>query len=327
MDTSTEFLFGKSTESQRDASLREEHGEVIKRRGSIFDPTNPPAPIVSTSGIINGETFSEAFDNASQFVTIRLRLGNLAWLYTTKNFRRNCQIVHEYADKLISEAAQKTPEEKEGKHDKLLDSILQSTSDHIDVRSQLLNALIAGRDTSAALLSWLFAQLLVPSNRPILLRLRRELDEHFGNGEELTFESLKACHYLQWVFMEGNRLYPAASINARLANTNTVLPTGGGEDGMQPVTIQKGTRVNFCPYLIHRRTDIWGEDAWEFRPDRWDGRKVGWEYIPFSGGPRTCIVRIVKSFPLVLLTISRDKVTRKRLLDICSLEYFRPLMR
>jgi len=40
---------------------------------------------------------------------------------------------------------------------------------------------------------------------------------------------------------------------------------------------------------MHRRRDIWGQDAAKFRPERWDGRRPGWEYLPFNGGPRICI--------------------------------------
>lgn len=40
---------------------------------------------------------------------------------------------------------------------------------------------------------------------------------------------------------------------------------------------------------MHHRKDIWGEDAEEFKPERWEGKKVGWEYLPFNGGPRICL--------------------------------------
>ena len=40
---------------------------------------------------------------------------------------------------------------------------------------------------------------------------------------------------------------------------------------------------------MHHRRDLWGEDADAFRPDRWAGRRPGWEYLPFNGGPRICI--------------------------------------
>jgi cytochrome P450 len=40
---------------------------------------------------------------------------------------------------------------------------------------------------------------------------------------------------------------------------------------------------------MQRREDIWGKDAAVFNPDRWVDRKVGWEYLPFNGGPRICL--------------------------------------
>lgn len=42
-------------------------------------------------------------------------------------------------------------------------------------------------------------------------------------------------------------------------------------------------------FIMHRRKYLWGDDADEFRPERWEGRKSGWEYLPFNGGPRICL--------------------------------------
>jgi len=69
------------------------------------------------------------------------------------------------------------------------------------------------------------------------------------------------------------------------------LPVGGGEDGTEPVAVKKGQVVAFCVYGMHRRKDIWGDDADQFKPERWDGRKMDWSYLPFSGGPRICLGR------------------------------------
>ena len=43
---------------------------------------------------------------------------------------------------------------------------------------------------------------------------------------------------------------------------------------------------------MHRRKDIYGQDAMEFRPERWEGPEltdIGWAYMPFHGGPRLCL--------------------------------------
>lgn len=44
--------------------------------------------------------------------------------------------------------------------------------------------------------------------------------------------------------------------------------------------------------MLHLRKDVYGEDAAEFRPERWgEGQGKGWEYLPFNGGPRICLGR------------------------------------
>lgn len=93
------------------------------------------------------------------------------------------------------------------------------------------------------------------------------------------------------------RLYPSVPINSRVANCTTVLPTGGGPDGKAPVLVRKGEAVGYCPYIMHRREDVFGPDADIFRPDRWlenEGRlfsTAGYGYIPFNAGQRICLGR------------------------------------
>jgi cytochrome P450 len=40
---------------------------------------------------------------------------------------------------------------------------------------------------------------------------------------------------------------------------------------------------------MHRNKAVYGDDADDFNPDRWEALKVGWDYIPFNGGPRICV--------------------------------------
>ena len=176
-----------------------------------------------------------------------------------------------------------------------LHELVSQTSDKIKIRSELLNILLAGRDTTASLLSNVWFEL---SKRPdVWSRLHREIIDSLPDGGFPTFETLKDMRYLRAVLNESLRLYPVVPENSRQAEVDTILPVGGGEDGKSPVFVAKGQLVHWSLYTMHRRKDLYGEDAESFVPERWldqgdeKGLRVGWEYLPFNGGPRICIGR------------------------------------
>jgi len=72
---------------------------------------------------------------------------------------------------------------------------------------------------------------------------------------------------------------------------DTVLPLGGGPHGDFPLFIPAKTYVQYSVFTMHRRKEFYGEDAEEFKPERWETLRPGWEYLPFYGGPRICIGR------------------------------------
>ena len=99
------------------------------------------------------------------------------------------------------------------------------------------------------------------------------------------------------------RLYPVVPLNMRTATDDTILPVGGGPSGSKPVLVRKGDVVLFSAWSMHRRKDLWGADADEFRPVRWwEGFQPGAEYLPFNSGPRVCIGRkfSISSYQLLL---------------------------
>ena len=52
--------------------------------------------------------------------------------------------------------------------------------------------------------------------------------------------------------------------------------------------MSKGTSIVMDIHAMHRDVHLWGENAAEFYPERWETVRPTWEYLPFSGGPRIC---------------------------------------
>ena len=70
----------------------------------------------------------------------------------------------------------------------------------------------------------------------------------------------------------------------RVAQKTTLLPRGGGPDGNAPVLIRPGTGVGFSMYHMHRQWSLYGADAEEFRPERWEGpelKDIGTFYLRY----------------------------------------------
>ena len=75
--------------------------------------------------------------------------------------------------------------------------------------------------------------------------------------------------------------------------------------------VNKGEAVAYTVYVMHRLKQLYGEDADVFRPERWDPdannavdlRNIGWGYLPFNGGPRTCLGRKFYPLSVVLLRL------------------------
>lgn len=239
------------------------------------------------------------------------RLFGLAYsLYkgTAKDeFEKACERVQSTVDaKLLEFLRRPVTKIKDERTYVFLEEMARTTRDPLELRHEILNVLMAGRDTTAALLTNTF---FVLARRPDLWsRVRAEVEETFA-GQLPDYESLRNMKQLRNLFNEckqpvfngllrlpthraiGLRLYPPVPFNARTATRDTVLPRGGGLDGRLPVMVEKGQQVDYHIYCLHRSTEIFGPDAELFRPERWDDPSLrpGWGYIPFNGGARICL--------------------------------------
>lgn len=147
--------------------------------------------------------------------------------------------------------------------------------------------MMAGRDTTAALLGWCLLRLTL--HPEIFSSLRATCLRNFPSDEQPDFAQLKSCRPLQHFLQEVLRLHPTVPINNRLCVKDTTLPLGGGADQRSPIAVRAGQFVVFSVYVMHRRKDLWGEDALEFKPSRWEQKVPAWQWLPFLGGPRVCL--------------------------------------
>jgi cytochrome P450 len=211
----------------------------------------------------------------------KFRYGDLHWLHNPKEYQEDIKIINEfisyYVDLALTKSTDRKPDTKGEKY-VFLEALAAQTQDPVALRAQLLNILLAGRDTTASLLSWTFHELV--RNPEIFEKLRRAILSDFGpystdDLSAITFSSLKSCTYLQHTLSEALRLWPVVPGNSRRSNKRTTLPRGGGPDGLSPVFIPPETQVDYSVYTMMRRKDLWGEDADKFRPERFEGRKPG----------------------------------------------------
>lgn len=263
----------------------------------------------------------------------RGRLMDFYFLYSPPSFWRDCRTVHHFVEQYVDQALEATQLSKflddHRDHSKpskyvFLYELAKVTQDKDELRSQVLTILLVGRDTTAGLLGWTFY--LLARHPDTYTKLRSKIIEAFGTSDTsaISFESLKTCTYLRNAINEVLRLHPLVPENLRRAVRNTTLPQGGGPDGKSPTYVRAGQEVAYNVHMMHRRRDLWGLDANDFRPERWETHKPGWEYLPFNGGPRIClgqqvalteagyvIVRLLQRFDK-LANLDKSTITRHR---------------
>ena len=296
LDTVTEFLYGYSANSQNPDS----RAKLPKVQG-LDEP--------------NLLELGENFDHGKRWIEERGAFYKWYWLLQSKDFDQRCSEIHKLVDWFVQTRLQRMEKGIPNDDDLvdpntgrkkfvLLNELAKETQNALELRNESLSLLFAGRDTVGALLGWVFY--FLARNQRVWTTLREIVLTQFGSSmsSHLDATKLKSCTYLAHTLNEVIRIAAVIPLNERVAVRDTTLPRGGGPDGTQPVFIPKGRQVLIATYAMQHRADIWGEDVEEFRPERWaEGRKVGWEYIPFGGGLRNCLGRKC-SFPVIAQALS-----------------------
>ncbi|XP_024517947.1 cytochrome P450 704B1 [Selaginella moellendorffii] len=208
------------------------------------------------------------------------------------------------------------------------------------LRDVVINFVIAGRDTTALTLSWLFSEL---AKRPeVVEKILAEVDRVFGADEELEgkdsmskkeqvlakvanfsrrldYQGLNRLHYLQATLTEALRLYPAVPLETKTVVADDVLPDG--------FSVKGGQFVSYSSWAMGRLEEIWGPDVLEFKPERWLRSdnifqpQSPFKLTAFQAGPRICLGKDSAYLQMKITTILLLRFFKFELLDEKPVNY------
>lgn len=264
---------------------------------------------------------SSGFIDAMTEATVQLRkqraYGKFApfLLYFDRTAKASYAKLHSYIDAHVKRALEATKDnigsDKPQKRYILLHEMAKQIRDPIDLRFQILNVFTPARDSISILIA---NTLFFLARKPeIWARLRAE---SIALGDQpLTFELLMSLQLFRHCINETLRIVGPSGHAQRIAVKDTIIPSGGGPDGKAPIFVEKGTVLTLSVYGQNHDADVWGDDVYDYNPDRWIGKRPMWDFNPFLGGPRICPaqqqVRTQAVYLLVRLTREFSKMENR----------------
>ncbi|CAJ2630132.1 unnamed protein product [Trifolium pratense] len=267
-----------------------------------------------------GTQFSIAFDEAS--AAIMYRYVNFLWkvqrflnIGSEAVLKKSLRVIDDFVYKVITskiEQSQKPQDNSLGLKGDILSRFLELNETNPKyLKDIILSFIIAGKDTSAITLSWFIYQLC--KHPHVQEKIAKEIREATKVEDSLTIdelaakvteESMEKMQYLHAALTETIRLHPALPVESKYCFSDDTLPDG--------YSVKKGDLVSFQPYVMGRMKFLWGEDAEQFRPERWldeNGnfmKESSFKFTAFQAGPRICIgkdfaYRQMKIYSAVLL--------------------------
>ena len=178
----------------------------------------------------------------------------------------------------------------------------QEVASRTELRDQVLTMVMAGHETTAKTLTWTLW--LLDENPVVRAALEQEVDSVLA-GRPATEDDVEDLRLTRAVLMESMRLFPPVWLISRRCVQDEVV---GG------YLVPRGSLVCVSPYVLHRRAESW-PDPLLFRPERFLGGqdRHSHSFLPFGGGPRTCIGQHFAMLEVVLVLatlLQRLRLTR-----------------
>lgn len=171
--------------------------------------------------------------------------------------------------------------------------------DDKQLRDEVLTLLLAGHETTANALSWVWY--LLATHPAVREKLEVELEEVLS-GRTPTFNDLPRLQYTGMIIDEALRLYPPAWTQARQLV---------GDWSYGPYHIPAGSIILLSQYVMHRHPHYW-EAPDQFQPERFDpilkSNRPRFAYFPFGAGMRQCVGQqfALMEAKLILATVAQN---------------------
>eukprot|EP01062_Namystynia_karyoxenos_P077380 TRINITY_DN777_c0_g1_i7.p1 TRINITY_DN777_c0_g1~~TRINITY_DN777_c0_g1_i7.p1 ORF type:complete len:508 (+),score=197.04 TRINITY_DN777_c0_g1_i7:88-1611(+) len=248
-------------------------------------------PVDSLGGVPADLEFQKAFDgvqkrSSGRFFDMFWKLKRGLNICEEAQMRKDCDTVNQYIEKMLVKRDEMAAAGQLG-GDSDSSDLLTIFEEHCqesgskatrqELRDLVMNFMIAGRDTTACVLTWTIWEL----SRDPEARARAEEDIKQHADPD-------AMEYMQAVFQEVLRLHPSVPMDGKECVRDDVLPDG--------TKVRKGTIVDFAPCVITRNPKLF-PDPDSFVPTRWldeEGRCRKYDeyaYPCFNAGPRICLGR------------------------------------
>ncbi|KAL0576900.1 hypothetical protein V5O48_005081 [Marasmius crinis-equi] len=140
--------------------------------------------------------------------------------------------------------------------------------------SQMATIIFAGHETTASTMNWVIYELSRnPKSQEQLFRELKNFREQTGNDGDFSAQDLDSMVYLNAVIKETLRVYPIVFEIVREAEEDDVIPLDSpvidaSGSVLREIPVTKGQRVIANIYEYNRFKSLWGEDAEEWKPER-----------------------------------------------------------